>query len=268
MSLYNNLRLVTRQKQVSGLLSAVRRYHPTSNEYVNPKVWEPLTYTPESPEFKLLSHTMEHSVPQHGFTEKAIVNSLNAMKMPSGMLTTIGASNSATFLHSSPAVMELIKFQLVEKRHRMVEGITEIAEASKLPSLESLLLKRLKMDVPIASHLTQMTAQLMVPSSFMTNVSLPELERLADDMIYYSNEKDHHDFAWYTKRAALATTYLASKAFMAQDKSHNFMETMEFAQDKLHKVMTLGDYYNNVEEFGWFTLMSAVNLTKSQMARA
>lgn len=244
-----------------------RSYHPASKEYVKPKTWEPLTYTNDSPEFKALSHTMEHSVPKHGFTEKAIVNSLNALKMPAAMVSTIGASNTATFLHSSPAVMELIKFQLVEKRYRMVEGIDAIAENAKLPSLEDLLLKRIKMDEPIAAHLTQMTAQLMVPSAFMANVSIPELERLADDMIYYSKEKDHNDFAWYTKRAALATTYLASKAFMAQDKSHNFRETMEFAQDKLHKVMTLGDYYNNLEEFGWFTLMSGVNLAKSQLAR-
>ncbi|KAL3241601.1 ubiquinone biosynthesis protein COQ9 [Nakaseomyces bracarensis] len=244
-----------------------RFYHPASKEYVTPETLEPLTYTKTSPEFRALAHTMEHSVPIHGFTEKAIINSLNTLKMPAAMVSTLGAANSATFLHSSPAVMELIKFQLVEKRHRLVEGIDAIAEATRLPALSDLLVKRLKMDIPIAAHLNQMTAQLMVPSAFMTNVSIPELEKLADDMIYYSNEEDHHDFAWYTKRAALATTYLASKAFMAQDSSPNFNQTMEFALDKLHNVMKLGDYYNNMEEFAWFTMMSGVNLAKSQLVK-
>lgn len=245
-----------------------RLYHPNPIEHVKPIHIKPLTYGKESPQYKVLSLALQKFVPEHGFSERSIVESLNELGYPSSMISSIGAPNSPSFFHSSTAVMELIKFQLVDKRYRLTEGINpDVTPQYKLPSLEHLLLKRLEMDKPIGGHLSELMSQLAIPSAFLFETAIPELHRLSDDMIYFSNEKDHHDSAWYAKRLAVSSTYIGSKLFMAQDKSHNYKETFTFAKDKLHRVMRLGEYYNNTEEFAWYTLMSTVNLIKSQLVR-
>ena len=95
------------------------------------------------------------------------------------------------------------------------------------------------MDKPVGEQLTDLMSQLAIPSGFLFETAIPELHRLSDDMIYFSNEKDHHDSAWYAKRLAVSSTYIGSQLFMAQDKSHDFHETFAFAKDKLHRVMRL-----------------------------
>ncbi|CAI4046399.1 hypothetical protein SKDZ_12G2360 [Saccharomyces kudriavzevii ZP591] len=245
-----------------------RLYHSNPIEHVKPLHIKPLTYGKQSPQYKVLSLALLEYVPKHGFSERSIVESLNKLGYPSSMVSSIGASNSPSFFHSSTAVMELVKFQLVDKRYRLTEGINpDVISRYKLPSLEHLLLKRLEMDKLIGGQLADLMSQLAVPSRLLFETAIPELHRLSDDMIYFSNEEDHHDSAWYAKRLAVSSTYIGSKLFMAQDKSHDFKETFAFAKEKLHKVMRLGEYYNNTEEFAWYTLMSTVNLVKSQLAR-
>ncbi|QLG73432.1 hypothetical protein HG535_0E05160 [Zygotorulaspora mrakii] len=244
-----------------------RMYHANASDFLKPTTLGSLVYGKDSMQYKVLSHAMDVSVPIYGFNERAIVHSLNVLKLPSSMLSVISSSNPPSFLHSSPALMELIKFHLVDKRYKTVAGIDPEAADEELPSLESLLLKRLKLNAPIASRLSQVLSQLAIPGPFLLNNALPELHRLSDDLLYFSNEKDHTDFAWYSKRLAISCTYVSSELFMSQDKSADFSQTFEFAQEKLHRVMKLGEYYNNTEEFTWYTMLSAVNLAKSQLAR-
>lgn len=143
-----------------------------------------------------------------------------------------------------------------------------LVNKSDIPSLETLLLERLKMDKQLgAEALKGLMGQLSVPSQLLMEVALPELFRLSDDMIYFSKEKDHTDMAWYTKRLGVSLTYITSKLFMTQDKSVDYKDTMEFAKWKLNKVMNLGDYYNNVEEYAWYTVMTSFNLIKSQFSK-
>lgn len=246
-----------------------RGYKPAGYEYVKPtKTLGPLKYGKDSPQYKILSHTLQHSVPVFGFNERAIVNTLNELGYPSTMLSVIGSSNPPSFLHSSPALLELLKFHLVEKRLRLTEDIAPETSIDQLPSLEDLVIKRLEMNIPIAGHLSQLLSHLAIPGPFLVDHSMPELHRLSDDMVYFSNEKDHTDFAWYSKRLAVSCSYVSSELFMAQDKSPNFQETFEFAREKLHRVSTLGEYYNNTEEFAWYTLLTTINLVKSQLARS
>lgn len=245
-----------------------RGYRPAGFEYINPiNSRGPLKYGKDSPQYKVLSHTLQKSVPLFGFNERAIVNSLNESGYSSTMLSVIGSSNPPSFLHSSPALMELLKFHLVDKRLNLTEHIAPETPVEQLPSLEELLIKRLELNVPIASHLSQLLSQLAIPGPFLVDFSMPELHRLSDDMIYFSTEKDHNDFAWYSKRLAVSCAYVSSELFMAQDKSPDFKETFEFAREKLHRVSTLGEYYNNTEEFAWYTLLTTINLAKSQLAR-
>ncbi|SMN19877.1 similar to Saccharomyces cerevisiae YLR201C COQ9 Protein required for ubiquinone (coenzyme Q) biosynthesis and respiratory growth [Maudiozyma saulgeensis] len=247
----------------------VRSYHPIAKDYIKPITIEPLTYTTDSLQSKVLGHCLANNVPKHGFKEKAIVQSINQLGLSPSLISVLGSSNSPSFFHSSPAVLELIKYHLVTKRHELTKDIPQdnIDHNNGLPSLEELMIKRLQMDIPVGGQLTDLFAQLSIPSQYLMDTALPELFNLADDMIYFSNEKDHFDMAWYTKRLGVSFTYVTSKLFMAQDKSPNFSETMQFAHDKLYNVMKLGDYYNNAEEFAWYTLMVSTNLIKSQLAR-
>lgn len=245
-----------------------RGYYPAGFEYVKPSTQRgPLTYGKESPQYRVLNHTLQKSVPLFGFNERAIVNSLNELGYSSTMLTVIGSSNPPSLLHSSPALMELLKFHLADKRLSLTEDISPETPVEELPSLEELFIKRLEMNVPVAEHLSQLLSQLAIPGPFLVDVSMPELHRLSDDLIYHSNEKDSHDFAWYSKRLAVSCAYVSSELFMAQDKSPNYRESFDFAREKLHRVVTLGEYYNNTEEFAWYTLLSTINLVKSQLAR-
>ena len=250
-------------------LNCTRAYHPIAKDYVAPVTIAPLTYTTDSLQSKLLDHCLAHNVPKYGFKESAISESIKELGFSPSLISVLGASNSPSFVHSSPAVLELIKYHLVTKRHALTKDIPQenIDHNNGLPSLEELLIRRLQMDIPVGGQLTDLFAQLSVPSQYLMETALPELFNLADDMIYFSSERDHFDMAWYTKRLGVAFTYATSKLFMSQDTSPNFEKTMEFAHDKLHNVMKLGDYYNNAEEFAWYTLMVSVNLVKSQLAR-
>lgn len=261
-------KLFTKQALVPSMLCA-RSYHPIAKDFVKPITIEPLTYTTDSLQSKVLDHCLSNNVPKYGFKEKSIVESIKQLELSPSLVSVLGASNSPSFVHSSPAVLELIKYHLVTKRYELTKDIPQenIDHNNGLPSLEELLIKRLQMDIPVGSQLTDLFAQLSMPSQFLMETALPELLNLADDMIYFSNEKDHFDMAWYTKRLGVAFTYVTSKLFMAQDKSPNFVETMDFAHEKLNNVMKLGDYYNNTEEFAWYTLMVSVNLIKSQLSR-
>lgn len=261
----------TKSQKLLSNFGLIRSYHPLSSEYnQQDTIFEPLTYKVDSIQSKVLSYCLKEKVPKYGFTEKALVSSINDLGYDSTMLSIIGSPNSPSIFHSSPAVMELLKYNLVTKRYNMIDPDLRQGLINKkdIPSLESLLLRRLEMDKQLGSKaLTELMAQLSVPSQLLLEVALPELFRLADDMIYFSNERDHTDIAWYTKRLGVSLTYVSSKLFMSQDKSNNYEDTMDFAKWKLNKIMTLGDYYNNIEEYAWYTVMTSYNLIKSQLSK-
>lgn len=253
-----------------------RNYYASSLEHAPSKNIAPLNYSKDSPQYRVLSHALEAHVPELGFREEAVLRSLNDLKMPSSMINIIGAAHGPSPLRATPpAVLELLQFNLVDKRLRATENVRSrfgddervLDHKMELPSLEEMLLQRLQMDIPLRAHLSDLMSELSFPGEYLINTSLPELHRLADDLIFYSNERDHHDFAWYSKRLGVSMAYVTSKLYMAADKSADCAQTMQFARDKLHKVMKLGDYYNNTEEFAWYTLMSCINLARSQLAR-
>lgn len=264
------LKTTTRLPQLSKL-SLIRFYHPISTEYDNSEaLLEPLEYKMDSVQSKILSHCIKEKVPHYGFTEKALVSSINDLGYDSTMLSIIGSPNSPSIFHSSPAVMELLKYNLVTKRYNLITAELREGLVNKqdIPSLETLLIQRLKMDKQLGPEaLKSLMGQLSIPSQLLMEVALPELFRLSDDIIYFSKEKDHTDMAWYTKRLGLSLTYVTSKLFMTQDKSVDYEDTIEFAKWKLNKVMNLGDYYNNVEEYAWYTVMTSFNLIKSQISK-
>ncbi|CDO93819.1 unnamed protein product [Kluyveromyces dobzhanskii CBS 2104] len=235
-------------------------------EHALPKIIKPLTYGTESLQFKVLSNALNKHVPQYGFNERALVQSLNELGLSSSYLSVLASSNSPSFFNVSPSVLELVKFHLVSRRKQLITNLP-LGSDKPLPDLKTLFLERLRLNESIAPHLSQLLSIMSVPGEFLTSTALPELQQLTDDMIFYSNEQDHNDFAWYSKRIALSTAYVSSELFMAQDKSHNFVETMEFAESKLSKVSQLGNMYNNTEEYLWYTLLSSINLAKSQMTR-
>ncbi|SCU93552.1 LAMI_0E14774g1_1 [Lachancea mirantina] len=243
---------------------ARRFYHPSAKEYAVAKNLVPLAYSKDSLQYKVLDHALKNNVPEYGFNERAIVASLTSLGHGSSVLSAIGASNSPAFFNASPAVLELAKFHLVQKRYAVVDNIDR---EQPLPSLETLFLRRLDLNKPIARHLSQLLSYLSIPGDFLVSSALPELHRLSDDMVFFSHEPDSHDFAWYSKRLAISCAYVSSELFMAQDKSPDYHETFEFAREKLHRVTQLGEYYNNTEEYLWYTLLMSINLVKSQLAR-
>lgn len=243
-----------------------RFYQASANEYALSKSLKPLNYGSDSAQYKVLKNALENHVPEHGFNERAIVSSLNDLGHSSSFLSGIGTFNSPSFFNVSPSVLELVKFHLVTKRYELIESLP-LNSSEPLPDLETLFLKRLEMNKPFAPHLSQLLSILSIPGEFLVNVALPELHQLTDDMIFYSKEKDHSDFAWYSKRLAISTAYVSTELFMSQDKSHGYQETMDFAKNKLRNVENMGDMYNNTEEYLWFTLLSSINLAKSQMTR-
>ncbi|CCD25264.1 ubiquinone biosynthesis protein COQ9 NDAI_0E04470 [Naumovozyma dairenensis CBS 421] len=251
-------------------LSINRAFHSNTLEYAKAATLSPLTYNKDSVQYKILSNALNKWVPKKGFTDEAITSSLNELDLSSSLFSVLGSSNSPSIFRSiSPAVMELLKFQLVSKRYQLTENITPYIETAKdkLPSLETLLIERLKMDQPLNNQLSSLFNQLIIPSPLLFNVALPELFNLSDDLIYFSNEKDHHDMAWYAKRLGVSCAYVSSKLYMVKNNGENFDKTIDFAKDKLHRIMNLGEYYNNTEEYAWYTLMVSMNLVKARLAR-
>ncbi|SCU99361.1 LAFA_0G23574g1_1 [Lachancea sp. 'fantastica'] len=249
-----------------------RLYHPNALEHQAKYALSPLTYGCDSLQYKVLNNTLNNHVPTHGFNERAIVASLNELELGSSVLSGLGSDNSPSFFNVSPSVLELVKFHLVTKRYAITKELdSELATADattyNAPALKTLFQRRLELNKPVAAHLSQLLSILSIPGEFLVQSALPELHRLSDDMVYYSNETDSPDFAWYSKRVAISCAFVSSELFMAQDKSPNYAQTFEFAAEKLDRVTRLGQYYTNTEEFMWYTLLMSINLAKSQLTR-
>lgn len=243
------------------LKQSKRLYHLNSFEHATSSILKPLSYAKDSIQYKILDHTLTNHVPSQGFSEKSIMSSLHDLGYSSSIFSLLSAPNSPSLFNGSPAVLELVKFHLVTKRLALQNELTGNT------TLEELFLKRIEMNKLISRHLTQYLSFVSTPSEFMMRFGLNELHQLSDDLIYYSNEKDHNDLAWYSKRLAISTAFVSTELFMARDQSHNFKDTIQFALKRLDNINNMGNMYNNIEEYAWYTLLSSINLFKSQLAR-
>lgn len=211
-------------------------------------------FNSESPKYKILERAMGY-VPEFGFQHKAILESSRAS----------GYSDAIQSLFHN-GTFDLIKFHLVRERLRLkdftvLEEFTALKETDKVKYLVK---KRLEGNIPYAGHLTQLQTYLVLPPNLAE--SSEELHNLSDDIRFYSGDNTN-DFAWYSKRLSLSSSYVALELFMAQDKSNGFSKTMELADKRIGNLGDIGQLYSDAEELLSYTVASGVNLVKSQLSR-
>lgn len=242
------LRTITRAKPLS-LLRARAFYH--SEQHIDEPYLEA-----GSPQYKILDRALTDFVPKFGFQHKAILESAR----------TYGYGDSIQSLFTS-GTYDLIKFHLVNERSKLYE-VSKTEEFSKLTNendkLKYLLKKRLSGNIPYVEHLNQLQGYLILPPNVLESSN--ELHKLSDDLRFLSGDKSN-DFAWYSKRLSLSTSYIALELFMSTDKSESFKNTMSLADSKIDNLDGFGQIYTNAEEFLFYTLNSGVNLFKSQASR-
>lgn len=227
----------------------VRSYHSYEHD-------EDPFFNKESPKYRILEKAMEF-VPEYGFQHKAILESSR----------TFGYSDAIQSLFHN-GTFDLIKFHLVRERLRLTEVVSKTEEFKQLSDentkVKYLVKKRLEGNVPYGKHITQLQTYLVLPPNI--GEASEELHKLSDDIRFLSGDSAN-DFAWYSKRLSLSTTYVALETFMAQDKSPNYTNTFELADKRLSNLGDLGQVYNDVEEFLFYTVNSGLNLIKSQATR-
>ncbi|SSD59642.1 related to Ubiquinone biosynthesis protein COQ9, mitochondrial [Saccharomycodes ludwigii] len=255
-NVFNCTAKLTSFKKISLIQNTHRFYHPNTTEYPKPHSYFPyLTYAPDSIQAKILSNCLQKHVPNTGINERSLINSCNDLGQSSTMLSVLSAP-------SNSAVLELIKFHLVTSRLELFHFASKNDK-----SLEEIFLKRLELNKPISNQLSALLSHLTSPFPSNLDVGIQELHNLSNDFVVLANDiKESHDFAWYSKRMGLSVAYVSSELFMAQDKSENFKETMEFAKRRLDNWRNYGTMYNNTEEFLWFQLMSGLSFVRSQTA--
>jgi ubiquinone biosynthesis protein COQ9 len=209
----------------------------------------------ESPKYRILDKAMEY-VPKYGFQHKAILESSR----------TFGYSDAIQSLFHN-GTFDLIKFHLIRERLKLKEyaDLDDFKLLSENDKVKYLVKKRLEGNIPYVEHINQLQTYLVLPPNI--GESSQELHNLSDDIRFYSGDMTN-DFAWYSKRLSLSSSYVALELFMAQDKSSNFTKTMELADKRLENIGDLGQLYKDAEEFFFYTLASGANLVKSQLSRS
>ncbi|QPG73057.1 hypothetical protein FOA43_000361 [Brettanomyces nanus] len=223
---------------------------------------EPPIADPSTLENKILSKAYTDFVPKEGFTEEAVNHAAAAVGTnPS----TLGAIFNFT-TPSRDMAMELALYHMKFARQEMYEQNKEAAGKmfNEKDRLQFYMTKRLLLNEPIIQHYHQALGRMILPSN--VSESLKELHNLADDMSYYAGDKST-DFAWYSKRFAVAGAIIQSELFMLSDHSKGFSDTIQFATDRLQEVNTAGRIYNSFEEWIIFNGISTLNMIRSQVAR-
>jgi ubiquinone biosynthesis protein COQ9 len=243
------LRTITRAQPLVGLLRTMAMYH--SEQYIE----EP-TIKPGSPQFNILDKAIKEFVPIHGFQHKAILESAR----------TFGYADTIQSLFTN-GTFDLIKFHLATQRsklHELAQGEEFQQLTSENDKLKYLLKKRLSGNIPIAQHLSQLQGYLILPPNIVESSN--ELHQLSDDLRFLSGDKSN-DFAWYSKRLSLSSSYVALELFMSNDKSENFKDTLNLADSKIDKLNGFSQTYDNIGEFVSYTIHSGISLFKSQASR-
>ncbi|KAL6940390.1 hypothetical protein ACO0QE_004289 [Hanseniaspora vineae] len=217
-----------------------RTYIPNSEEFPTAKYEELDSFK----NVELLEHCLHKNVPQYGFNEKSLVASCNDLNLTSSALSNFG-------------VDELIRYHLVKNRLNLHEVSEKFTDAT----LENLFLARLKSNIPIGKQLSPMLSHLLLTPFTASE----ELHNLSNDFVCLSSDvEESHDFSWYSKRLGLSMAYVSSELFMAQDKSTDYVETMNFAKNRLKNWTECSSMYHNTTEFLWFQVLSGVNFIKSK----
>ncbi|KAF6011708.1 hypothetical protein HII13_002173 [Brettanomyces bruxellensis] len=236
-------------------LNGIRCYH--SFYHVEPPIADPCTI-----ENKILDKAYKEFVPQEGFTDLAVKKGAEAAGVNPSSLGAIFNFTTA----SKDTAMELALYHLKYARQQMIEE--NKVQASKIfdegERLKFLMGKRLLLNKPIINNYHQALGRMILPTNIPE--SLKELHSLADDLSYYAGDKST-DFAWYSKRFAVAGAFVQSELFMLADKSKNYQDTLQFATDRLNEVFKLGKAYNSFEEWALFNGISTLNLIRSQLVR-
>lgn len=223
---------------------------------------EPALTDQSKPENRILDKAYKEFVPKDGFTETAVRDAADALKISPSML-------GAMFNFTTPSrdmAMELALYHLKYARQQMIDENKE--EASKIfdekQRLQFFMHKRLLLNEPIIHQYYQALGRMILPLNIPQ--SLKELNNLADDMSWYAGDKST-DFAWYSKRFSVAGAFVQSELFMLSDKSNGFKDTLQFSTDRLNEIATAGKIYNSFEEWALFNGISIINLVRSQLAR-
>lgn len=238
------------------LLKPVKRsYHSIDHPVSN------LIYNPKSVESIILTKSFDH-VPTLGFNINSITQAVRDMKYSDSLVSAITGNPSG----NSPE-LQLVLHWFKWKRQELVT----LAESEEFANIHGeyeraayLIKKRLELNAPVVGQLSQGLGHLVLP--YNLSQGLEELYNLADDITYYAGDKSN-DFAWYSKRAGIASIYVSSELFMLQDSSLGFKHTKDFVDEKVNGLRGLGSAYNDVEQWGFFNAISLVNLIKSQLVR-
>lgn len=207
-----------------------------------------------SPQTEILQKALT-LVPKYGFQHKAILEA----SREKGFSDAI----QSLFPHGT---YDLIHYHLVTERRNLKKFIEldEFKLLNEAERLKYLVKKRLQANAPYAEHLSQLQSYLILPPYFKE--SSEELHKLSDDIVFYAGDTSN-DFAWYTKRLSISSSYVALELFMSNDKSPDFINTMTLADKRLGTINGLGGVYNDVEEFVKYGVQSGINLFKSQASR-
>lgn len=167
-------------------------------------------------------------------------------------------------------VFELINYHLVTQRLALQSNVQfpEEGEHGKKmgagAKVRTLTLARLRANAPII-HRWQEALAIMSQPTYVP-ASITELAKLADEIWFLSGDQSV-DSSWYTKRATLSAIYSTTELYMTQDKSHNFVETEQFLDNRLQDLMKVGGFMGSLGEWLNYTGHSAINVLRSKGAR-
>lgn len=242
-------------------IRAARSYH--SVDYAQPH--EAITGHYTELQAVVLEHalTAPTGVAATGFSEQALASALTALGLSPQMLLTFGSLGDYSVLVPSA----LMVYHMRRNRDRLVNvharAMHELGLQGEYPRIKHLLTERLRDNLPVRQHLTKGLSTLF-SSVDAVQVATEELQSLADDVAHYAGDAAN-DFAWYTKRAAIAKVYVALEMMMAQEPL--FERVQEFVEEQVDLVATAGYAYNSVEEWVGVNAMWTVALARSQLSR-
>lgn len=224
-----------------------RQYHSKDHKDVD-------EFSLTNPQTEILEKALAY-VPKYGFQHKAILEASRE----------VGYSDAIQSLFSH-GTYDLIHYHLVKQRLNLQKYLQteEFLKLNELGKLKFLVKKRLLANKPYVEHLSQLQSYLILPPYFKQ--SSEELHNLSDDIVFFAGDKSN-DFAWYTKRLSLSSSYVAFELFMSNDKSEGFQNTLQLVDKRLDSIDGIGGFYNDLEEFINYGFHSGINLIKSQASR-
>lgn len=237
-------------------LASVRHYHPAEPLANAVPVSEQLSESLGLPvkACDLLTETLDKHVPALGFTDAAVVQTLRDHGYSTAAKSVFPDSGRG-------GELDLVLAHLARSRVSLAQHAETLSAA---PSVRDLFVARLRLNAPVAEHLSQAQAVLTQPGN--VPMSMTELHRLSDDIWFYSGDRSH-SIDWYAKRMALSSLYVTAELFMSRDRSLGFKDTFEFVERRLAELETVKYMSDSVTEWGAFFFRSSANVAKSLWSR-